>query len=102
MQDITINAFNRGIKMSYDNQGAIWKNQDKTKPSHPDFRGNATVNGEEYWVSAWKRDPDGNSKAPALRFFLNKKEEEHKKGIKEVEKAISEPSENIEDDNIPF
>ncbi|MFW0778396.1 MAG: hypothetical protein ACN2B6_11845, partial [Rickettsiales bacterium] len=62
--------------MSYDNnnRGAIWKNDDKQKDTHPDFRGKATINNIEYFVSAWKRTSD-NPKAPALSFQFQSVEE---------------------------
>jgi len=37
-----------------DNRGAIWANKDKKTDNHPDFRGNAMIDGTEYWVSAWR------------------------------------------------
>lgn len=64
--------------MSYDdsNKGAIWKNERKETDSHPDFTGSLNVEGKEYWVSAWKRDPNAdNPKAPALKFSVKPKEQ---------------------------
>ena len=40
----------------YDNRntGALFKNDNKTKPNHPDYRGSYTnEHNEEFWVSAW-------------------------------------------------
>ena len=56
------------------NKGQIWKNDQKQTDSHPDFKGSLNVDGKEYWVSAWKRSPDANPKAPALRFSIQAKE----------------------------
>ena len=56
------------------NRGQIWMNDKKTTPNHPDFTGSLDVNGVEYWVSAWKRKPDANPKAPALSFSVKPKE----------------------------
>ena len=56
------------------NRGAIWSNKDKRSDSHPDFKGSIDVEGVEYWLSAWKRKPDANPKAPALSFSIQKKE----------------------------
>ena len=64
--------------MTYDdrNRGQVWRNDKKETATHPDFKGSVNVEGVEYWVSAWKRKPDANSKAPALSFSLQKKEAE--------------------------
>ena len=54
--------------MKNNNEGAIWGNQKKQKDTHPDFTGNAVIDGVEYRVAAWKRRPDANPKAPSLKF----------------------------------
>ena len=56
------------------NEGAIWKNDNRQKDTHPHFQGRAIVDGVEYWVSAWKRSEDASPKAPALKFTLTPKE----------------------------
>lgn len=40
--------------MSKENSGALFKNNEKTKETQPDFRGNITINGVDYQLSAWK------------------------------------------------
>jgi hypothetical protein len=62
--------------MSYDNnnRGAIWKNEKKETDKHPDFKGDLTIDGVIYNVSAWKRKPDANPKAPLLSFSVSKRE----------------------------
>lgn len=40
--------------MDKENKGALFKNNDKTKETQPDFRGNITIAGQEYQLSAWK------------------------------------------------
>jgi hypothetical protein len=54
------------------NEGAIWGNKRKEKDTHPDFTGNAIVDGVEYKIAAWKRRPDANPKAPSLKFKFEK------------------------------
>jgi hypothetical protein len=39
-----------------DNSGILSRNQRKEQPSHPDHTGSATINGVEYWISAWVKD----------------------------------------------
>jgi len=58
--------------MEKDNRGAIWGNQKKKKDTHPDFTGNAMVDGVEYRVAAWKRKLNANPKAPSLTFSFEK------------------------------
>lgn len=63
--------------MSHDdtNKGAIWRNDKKETERQPDFKGQANIDGVEYWVSAWKRGPNDNPKSPALRFAFTAKEQ---------------------------
>ncbi len=58
--------------MERNNEGAIWGNTRKEKDTHPDFTGNAVVDGVEYKIAAWKRRPDANPKAPSLKFKFEK------------------------------
>ena len=61
---------------SNENRGSIWKNDKKETDKHPDFTGSLNVNGQEFWVSAWKRKEGANPKAPALSFTVKPKEEQ--------------------------
>ncbi len=56
------------------NRGQIWPNDKKDTDKHPDFKGPTNVEGQEYWVSAWKRKEGANPKAPSLSFSIQKKE----------------------------
>lgn len=81
------------------NRGQIWPNDKKEKDTHPDFKGDVNVDGVEYWVSAWKRKPDANPKAPSLSFALT---------LKDRQQSASQSSESTNeqygdlDDEIPF
>lgn len=88
--------------MSYDNnnRGAIWGNDKKEKDTHPDFKGSATIEGVEYWVSAWKRKPDANPNSPALSFTVKNKAELTKQGVQKVKQAVNPVY--PDDDQIPF
>lgn len=92
--------------MTYDNtnRGQIWGNDKKEKDTHPDFKGSINVEGKEYWLSAWKRKPDANPKAPALSFSIQAKEEAHQQGMAQAQQAAApQPAGgSFEDDSIPF
>jgi hypothetical protein len=39
-----------------DNSGVLFKNDRKDKPTAPDYKGNVTVDGKPYWLSAWVKE----------------------------------------------
>jgi hypothetical protein len=84
--------------MSYDNdnEGAIWKNEKREKDTHPHFTGSATIEGVEYWVSAWKRGDDASDKAPALKFSFKPKQE------RQSAPAAPAKGSDFADDDIPW
>lgn len=81
------------------NKGAIWGNDKKETEKHPDFRGQANVDGTEYWVAAWKRGPNDNPKSPALRFSFTPKDDQPKQSARDQPSAYTD--DDI-DDRIPF
>lgn len=45
-----------GINRQYrNNSGVLFRNR-KEKDSHPDFRGDVTINGQTYQLSAWEKE----------------------------------------------
>ena len=44
------------------NSGAIFKNERKEKDTHPDYRGNARIEGVDYEISAWVKEAKGSGK----------------------------------------
>lgn len=70
-------AFRKGDGMTeFDNRnrGSIWKNERKTKDTHPDFTGTLNVEGREYFFDAWKRKEGAPAKAPSLTFKVKPKD----------------------------
>jgi hypothetical protein len=90
------------MAQEYDNEnrGSIWKNDKKETEKHPDFTGSLNVNGQEFWVSAWKRRPDQSDKAPALSFSIKAKDGQSVS----VQPKTARPNEQINEDEdlIPF
>ena len=39
-----------------DNSGVLFKNDKKETGNHPDYKGNITVDGKDYWISAWIKE----------------------------------------------
>lgn len=46
-----------------DNSGTLSRNERKTSPNQPDHKGSITIEGREYWLSAWIKE------GPKGRFF---------------------------------
>lgn len=45
-----------------DNSGALFKNDRKESDKHPDYKGDLSIDGRDYWVSAWiKKSAKGMS-----------------------------------------
>ena len=82
------------------NRGAIWRNDKKEKDTHPDFTGSATIDGVDYWVSAWKRKPDAKPSSPALSFSVKPKEQSHHQQAKAD--GYQKQQDDFIDSDIPF
>ena len=82
--------------MNYDetNRGAIWKNDNKEKETHPDFKGSVNVDGREYWVAAWRRADGASPSSPALKFSIQPKEDQ--------QQPQSAPVTNTQEEDVPF
>lgn len=71
----------------YDNSltGALFFNEQKQKPNHPDFNGSMVdENGKEFWIAGWKKLSKGGKKYISLSF--SEKEETTETDDKKVSK----------------
>ena len=77
-----------------DNSGVLFKNEKREKESHPHYKGNIRVDGQDYWLSAWIKEGK-NGKFMGLA--VSPKEDQ-------PSQPQSKPKAKIEDmdDGIPF
>ena len=59
-----------------ENKGSIFTNEKKEKDTHPDYTGQANVNGTIYNVSAWINESKTGKKYFGLAFSIPKPKDE--------------------------
>lgn len=53
-----------------DGHGSMGANPRKQQPNHPDFKGQVTIDGTEYWLSGWNKR---NERGEFISLALEKK-----------------------------
>jgi uncharacterized protein (DUF736 family) len=51
-----------------DNSGILFKNRDKSKDTHPDYKGTCRVNGQDLEMAAWLKEGKNGSKFMTFSF----------------------------------
>jgi len=79
-----------------DNSGSIFRNDRKEKETHPDYKGDAMVNGQMVWMSAWlKTSTSGKN---FMSFSFKPKDQQ---AAKPVAKSAPKAEPDFDDD-MPF
>lgn len=78
-----------------DNTGALFGAKNKKTEKHPDYTGQALVNGQQMWISGWRKTSEKGTAYLSLKFEIK---EETAKTVPQ-----SAPAKNdIEEDDLPF
>ena len=80
-------------RQTKDNSGVLFKNDKKETEKHPDYKGNITVGGQDYWLSAWIKE----GKSGKFMGLAVSPKEEYKAKPSERSKATG-----FDDDSLPF
>lgn len=83
--------------MANENNGALFANDKREKDTHPTHTGSATIDGKDYWVSAWVKEKNGR-KYFSMAFKLKEQQNQHAAGF-----ANEPPPAGADfEDDIPF
>ena len=75
------------------NSGVLFTNDKKETDKHPHYKGNITVDGKDYWLSAWVKE----GKSGKFMGLAVSPKEEYKAKPSERSKAT-----NFDDSDLPF
>ena len=79
-------------------RGALFKNDKKEKPSHPDYKGDATIDGQKFWVSAWIKTSEKTGQKYMSLAFREAAPQQPARGVPPSRSGGGQPF----DDSIPF
>jgi len=79
--------------------GSLFKNDKKLSDKHPDYKGDALINGKEVWLSAWIKE--GN-KGKFMSLSIQEKDAVQQQGMQQAKQAIEPDGFMDLEDSIPF
>ncbi len=85
-----------------DLSGALFKNKRKTAPGHPEYTGQAKIEGVEYWVSAWLKETQSGEKYMSLAYTRKDDPINTSVAAPYGNDRKSQKDFNNDDDDIPF
>lgn len=78
-----------------DNSGAMFKNNDKTGETEPDYKGNALIDGSDYWINAWLNTSKAGNKY--MKFSFSPKEPVIRKAVNQINDTSETNKEWLDD-----
>lgn len=85
--------------MTNDNRGTLGRNKRREKDTHPEYSGQCTIAGVDYWVSGWvKTSGRDGEKFFSLSF---REKTERARDLVPEQKPATAPAPDLDDD-IPF
>ena len=80
-------------RQTRDNSGVLFRNDKRENEKAPNYKGNITVDGQDYWLSAWIKE----GKSGKFMGLAVSPKEEYKPKPSERSKAT-----NFDDSDLPF
>ena len=80
-------------RQTRDNSGVLFRNDKRENEKAPNYKGNITVDGKDYWLSAWVKE----GKSGKFMGLAVSPKEEYKPKPSERSKAT-----NFDDPDVPF
>lgn len=84
-----------------DNSGVLFKNDRKENPNQPDYKGDAMINGVEFWVSAWVKKPKNGGNSFMSFAYKPKEQGAHSSSPRN---SVDQPSDSggFDEQDLPF
>jgi hypothetical protein len=80
-------------RQTRDNSGVLFRNDKRENEKAPSYKGNITVDGKDYWISAWIKE----GKSGKFMGLAVSPKEEYKPKTSERSKTT-----NFDDSDLPF
>lgn len=83
-----------------ENSGALFRNNNRLTDKHPHAKGEAIIDGVEYWISAWTNTSNKGEQYQKLKF--NRKDENSNRKNDNISRSSNTQSFDNFNDGSPF